>query len=115
MDPWLDQLPPWKAFPELQPLQVAARQGLQEAWVDQVWRPFWGSLSASQREAYFEHWQASTDWRDAIRATFEPEPGFDAEADLADSQRHLAERSRSAAMAQPSGWRRQLARLFGKR
>lgn len=42
---WLEQPPPWVVFPRMEPLEAAADQGAQEAWVDQVWRPFWASLA----------------------------------------------------------------------
>jgi hypothetical protein len=40
----------------MEPLEAAADQGAQEAWVDQVWRPFWASLGAAERDAYLSHW-----------------------------------------------------------
>jgi hypothetical protein len=115
MDAWLEQPPPWKIFPTMQPLEVAARQGLQEAWVDQVWRPFWATLTPLQRERYFAHWQASAAWKDAIRGTFEIPADFDAEADLADSQRFFEERARAQAAAEPPSWGQRLARLLRRR
>ena len=60
---WLEQPPPWVVFPGMRPLEAAADQGLQEAWVDQVWRPFWASLGAAERDAYLTHWGASEAWR----------------------------------------------------
>ena len=60
---WLEQPPPWVVFPGMAPLEAAADQGAQEAWVDQVWRPFWASLGAAERDAYLSHWGASEAWR----------------------------------------------------
>jgi hypothetical protein len=111
----LDQAPPWQVFPDLTPADAGARQGAQEAWVDQVWRPFWATLTPAQRQAYLDHWGASDEWRHAIRATFEPEPAFDAEADLTESERHLAERRAAASEAQAGGWVQRIGRLLGRR
>jgi hypothetical protein len=91
-DAWIDEPPPWRVFPDMQPLQVAARQGAQEAWADHVWRPFWAALSPVQRQTYFDHWGASDEWRDAIRMAFEVPADFDAEADAAESEAWLAQR-----------------------
>lgn len=115
MNDILEQSPPWKVFPDMTPWQVAARQGLQETWVDQVWRPFWAALTPTQRQAYLDHWGASDEWRHAIRATFEPDPDFDAEADLAESERYLAERRAAASKAQAGGWVQRIGRLLGRR
>lgn len=110
----LDQPPPWQLFPDMQPWQVAARQGVQEAWVDQVWRPFWAGLSPTQRDAYLAHWQASEPWQQAIRSTFEADPGFDAAADLAESLRYREERAQADAAAHAPSWHQRLGRWLGK-
>lgn len=115
MNDILEQSPPWKVFPDMTPWQVAARQGLQETWVDEVWRPFWAGLTPAQRDAYFARWQASEEWQKAIRATFEPDPDFDAEADLAESERYLAERRAAESEAEPVGWKQRIGRLLGRR
>lgn len=111
----LDQPPPWQVFPDMTPWQVAARQGVQEAWVDGVWRPYWTGLTPAQREAYFVRWQAGQEWQRAIRAIFEAEPDFDAEADWAESQRFLAQRAPMVESGSPSDWRQRLLRLFRRR
>lgn len=115
MDDPLLQPPPWQVFPGMQPADAGARQGAQEAWVDQVWRPFWSALTPSQRQAYLAHWGASEEWQQAIRATFEPDPGFDAAADLADSQRHLAEVLSASPTPGTGGWGQRIARWLGRR
>jgi hypothetical protein len=114
---WLEQVPPWRVFPAMRPVEVAARQGAEEAWVDEVWRPFWASLDAPQRTAYLDHWQASDAWRDAIHHTFDPAPGFDAQADLMESNAHLEQRrlAQAAEKRERGGLGGLLGRLFGRR
>lgn len=111
---WLEQPPPWVVFPGMAPLEAAADQGAQEAWVDQVWRPFWASLGAAERDAYLSHWGASEAWRGAIHFLFETPEGFDAAADAAESARWLAGQAEPAARS-PGGITALLSRLFGKR
>lgn len=102
---WLDERPPWLVFPRMKPMEVAATQGLEEAWVDQVWRPFWAGLSTGQRAIYLDHWQATRDWRDALRLVFEVPADFDVEADAAESQAWLAERrDEGSPAAGVKGW-----------
>jgi hypothetical protein len=69
--------PPWVVFPGLAPDDLPAKQGVEEAWFDQIWRPFWNALSAAQRVAYFDHWHAAPEWRDAIEFFFTTIPGLD--------------------------------------
>lgn len=85
--------PPWVAFRQLQVEELAShlKQGTAEPWFDQKWRPFWASLSSSERRQYLDHWQATPEWREALRFFFEETPDFDAEADLAESEKHLEE------------------------
>ena len=63
--------PPWIVFPALGAASLPVSQGLEEAWFDQVWRPFWRSLPPEDRVIYFDHWHASDKWRDAIVFFFE--------------------------------------------
>ncbi len=69
--------PPWVVFPRLRADDLPATQGVEEAWFDQIWRPFWAGLSEDSRRAYFDHWQADRDWRDAITFFFVTVPGLD--------------------------------------
>lgn len=82
--------PPWVVFPEIQPDELARHleQGAAEVWFDEVWRPFWRRLSEGERAEYLTHWQASDDWREAIRFHFDA-PDFDLEADAAESAAYL--------------------------
>lgn len=69
--------PPWVVFPRLRADDLPATQGAEEAWFDQIWRPFWSGLTDGMRHDYFEHWQATPDWRDAITFFFVTVPGLD--------------------------------------
>lgn len=95
----------------MQPDEVGARQGLEEVWVDQVWRPHWSTLTPQQRDAYLAHWQANPEWQYAIHATFDPDPEFDPVADLAESLQYQAEHCE--AQARPGGLRQWLKRWLG--
>lgn len=71
-------------FPELNPRELAGylRQGVTEAYFFNHWRPFWSSLDSGQREQYLDHWNASSEWREAIAFHSNDDSGFDAEADV---------------------------------
>lgn len=112
---WLEQPPPWIVFPRMRPLEAAADQGVQEAWVDQVWRPFWASLGATERDEYLAHWGASEAWRGAIHFLFETPDDFDAAADAAESARWLGEQAAEAAAPSPRGIAALLSRYLGRR
>jgi len=98
--------PPWQVFPEIVPTELEAylKQGVTEAWFDQHWRPFWGSLTESQRARYLDHWSASPDWREALDI-FTADPGVDLAADAAESEEYLT-RWRAENPERPSLWRR---------
>jgi hypothetical protein len=101
--------PPWIVFPWLDPDELSGhlKQGVAEPWFDQIWRPFWSSLSETQRLQYLDHWKASPGWRDAIRFFFEELSAVDAETDAAESERYLEEFRR-----QRAGKRSLLDRIF---
>lgn len=75
-------------------------------------KPGWTALAAAQRSVYLAHWDASPQWCDAIRATFEPPDGFDAAADAEESRRFLARR---APAAHSASWLERLGRRLGRR
>jgi hypothetical protein len=85
--------PPWVVFPHLVPDELAShlKQGVAEPWFDQVWRPLWSRLSASERAEYLDHWNASPEWREAIRFSFDDQEKVDLVADAAESERELEE------------------------
>jgi len=108
-----DTSPPWQVFPFLTPDGLAGhlRQGIAEPWFDQVWRPFWAGLSVDARAQYLDHWQATPEWKAAIKFYFEPDPEFDAEADARESELYLKVQREQQKAAKPSF----LDRLLGKR
>ena len=103
--------PPWQIFPEIAPTELEAylKQGVTEAWFDQHWRPFWGSLTESQRARYLDHWSASPAWREAM-GIFTAHADIDLAADAAESEEYL-ERWRAKNPVKLPLWRR----LFGRK
>ncbi|NOK63934.1 MAG: hypothetical protein GFH27_549319n114 [Chloroflexi bacterium AL-W] len=63
--------PPCVAYPEQEPWWGGWRQGYSEAWLHEVWFPFWKKLGLKERMAYVEKWQASPEWREYLIA-----PGY---------------------------------------
>lgn len=57
--------PPWIAFPHSESVG-GWNQGYNEEWKRNVWMPFWSGLSDDERNAYFERWQPSEDWRQTL-------------------------------------------------
>lgn len=100
-------VPPWVAFPRLRPEALPATQGAEEQWIDTQWRPFWRALDGAQRARYLDCWQASAEWRAAIRFYFEAlDAPFDIAADAAE-----AAAWRQSRPPRPSWLRRLLARF----
>jgi len=46
--------PPWIAFPGAEPWSF--KQGVNEAWMNQVFLPFWRGLTPEARCAYLDAW-----------------------------------------------------------
>ncbi len=65
------------------------RQGIAEPWFDQVWCPYWASLTAAQRAGYLDAWQASPEWREAIAFVFEAFSDLDIDQDAKESEEYL--------------------------
>jgi hypothetical protein len=101
----LDLIPPWVAFPQMDPVELSTDQGLLGAWSTQVWWPFWTVLSEAEREIYLDHWKASDEWRQWLHFSFDVDPDFDAEADLAESEAWLKERAAERDRARPGFFR----------
>ncbi|MBN2191828.1 MAG: hypothetical protein JW751_03345 [Polyangiaceae bacterium] len=59
--------PPWLTFPGALPW-IGWNQGTNEAWLDRAFRPFWATLSASERKDYLFRWQAPPDWAEWLRS-----------------------------------------------
>jgi hypothetical protein len=53
--------PPWIEYPHSEPAWGGWRQGPSEAWLRDVWLPFWKRLSRDDRGAYLEQWPPPTD------------------------------------------------------
>ena len=86
------------------------KQGVTEAWFDQVWRPFWDALDAAQKVAYLSQWKATPEWIDAISSAFDVPEAFDVDADARESAAYLqALRDEQRKMPKRS-W---FSRLFG--
>lgn len=63
----LDQLallpvPPWTAFPKLNPAEYGSLKEPFEYWWSQLWLPFWTTLDAGQRSAYLVEHDAAPEW-----------------------------------------------------
>ncbi|VEP15403.1 conserved hypothetical protein [Hyella patelloides LEGE 07179] len=54
--------PPWVIYPDTDPWWGGWRQGYSEAWLFQIWLPFWKRLDRQSQEIYAEKWDASLDW-----------------------------------------------------
>jgi hypothetical protein len=91
LENFLDFKPPWVTFAYLTPQTFAAslKQGETELWVDQHWHSFWAKLNAEQRSDYLNHWQADSDWIEAIEFSFGNDADFDVEVDSVESKLHL--------------------------
>ncbi|MDB0541919.1 hypothetical protein ACYT85_15235 [Ralstonia solanacearum] len=100
--------PPWVVFPFIKPDELAmhVRQGIAEPWFDQVWRPYWASLTATQRAGYLDAWQASPEWRDAIAFVFEAFSDLDIEQDAKESEEYLQKQGELPAEKKRSLFRR---------
>lgn len=59
----LDPVPPWLAFPRVEPAAFGSLPPQMDYWWSQLWLPFWSSLDIAQRQIYLERSAASADWR----------------------------------------------------
>ena len=53
--------PPWIEYPDNDPTWGGWRQGVSEAWLLEVWLPFWRGLSPEERARYLQKWPPPTD------------------------------------------------------
>lgn len=53
--------PPWMEYLDSEPWWGGWRQGTSEAWLKEVWLPFWRGLSGPARAAYLERWPPPTE------------------------------------------------------
>jgi hypothetical protein len=55
--------PPWIEYPDSEPAWGGWRQGTSEAWLHDVWLPFWRRLPSADRAAYLKRWPPpNEDW-----------------------------------------------------
>jgi hypothetical protein len=55
--------PPWIQYPHSDPTWGGWRQGDSEAWLLDVWLPFWRQLGPQDRQDYLKQWPApSEEW-----------------------------------------------------
>ena len=54
--------PPWKMHPGYHPGDCFWRQS-GEIWFVYVWRPYWESLSDSEKEDYLAKWNVPFEWQ----------------------------------------------------
>lgn len=104
-------VPPWIIFPEITPDDLSAhtRQGRAEPYFDEVWRPFWFSLSTEQKTEYLDHWWTSAAWRDAM-SIFDVEPELYLEGDAREFEAYLAALREKQTAQGRSIWSRLLRR-----
>lgn len=88
---WNAKLPPWVQFPDMEPADLRATQGLEEAWLDHEWWPYWMSLSESDRLSYLQNWQPSDAWQSELDFLTRTREEFDLAEDVADRERYLYE------------------------
>lgn len=62
----LEPEPPWRKYPGEETFWGGWRQGHSEAWLKDIWLPFWSSLTHEDRLAYLEKWNAPDQWREHI-------------------------------------------------
>ena len=58
----LDPVPPWRAFPKVEPGNFGNLPEPLEYWWSQLWLPFWSALSPAQRQHYLAQQQATPEW-----------------------------------------------------
>ncbi|MEY4577117.1 MAG: hypothetical protein RL701_1820 [Pseudomonadota bacterium] len=63
----VEPAPPWVAYRGSSPEWGGWRQGVSEAWLHDVWLPFWRGLSADQGEQYVQRWSADDEWLERLK------------------------------------------------
>ena len=53
--------PPWVEFSNIEPESSFWRQGTGEAWICDVWLPYWYQLTSLERREYLEKFPPSTE------------------------------------------------------
>jgi hypothetical protein len=60
--------PPWRRYPGEDPWWSGWRQGEAEAWLLEIWLPFWRSLAEGARTEYLEKWAPPPEWKEYLQA-----------------------------------------------
>lgn len=53
---------PWESFPDIDPDTLGSLQGNIDFWCNYFWRPYWLSLSDTERLQYPENWREFSDY-----------------------------------------------------
>ena len=61
----VEENPPWVRFPNVESYTGYWRQGKGEWWMG-LWKPYWDSLSSSERLAYLEKYPPNEDWHEKL-------------------------------------------------
>jgi hypothetical protein len=62
----LKPMPPWIAFPDVEPMSIGSLQGDIDYWWAWYWLPFWRQSNATERMYYLMKNKSSDDWREFI-------------------------------------------------
>jgi hypothetical protein len=54
--------PPWREYPGYPPGDPFWRQSGQ-AWLEEIWQPYWQSLTLEAQREYLERWKVPDVWR----------------------------------------------------
>lgn len=79
MPPEDEPPPPWIALPDLSP-DDPCNQGAGEAYIVLEFLPFWSGLTAVQKAAYLDRWNATPEWRAAVAERYDSDLDIDADA-----------------------------------
>lgn len=64
---------PWKLFPELG-LPIRVSQGDAQYWYENIWDPYWHSLTTTEQDDFMRDKRPSPEWEDALRWRERPGP-----------------------------------------
>ncbi|ASL46688.1 hypothetical protein bAD24_III04820 [Burkholderia sp. AD24] len=64
---------PWTLFPELG-LPIRVSQGDAQYWYENIWDPYWHSLSTTEQDKFMRDKQPSPEWEEALRWREPPAP-----------------------------------------
>jgi hypothetical protein len=62
----LSSIPPWVAFPDVDPEIIGSLQGSIDYWWTWFWLPFWEAKSNKERTDYLIKNNASPEWKEFI-------------------------------------------------